>query len=302
MSLRGWMKIMGKPGRPGLEPGTWGCVRFYETASGRVSARSRYRDHDGVIHNKRATANTREDAERKLKASVLVSARGDLRLTRESTIGDLGRWWLAGLHVVGGLHERTLANYEYDRRAVEAAFSAIRLSELTTRVADSVIAGIAVVDRRRAKRVHRTLGVMCDEALRIGMIDENPIDRVRAPRVERRPPYALTSQQAAAVRGELRDWLEDDSRPGPRPDQRVAIMLDLMLATSARIGEALALRVCDVDLWASPPQALDWSHSCRGCEGGASLATASEGPTAAALHCVVGRNCGSASAAGGRAR
>lgn len=41
-------------GRPALQPGSWGTVRFYSLSGGRVLARSRYRDHSGVLHLKRA--------------------------------------------------------------------------------------------------------------------------------------------------------------------------------------------------------------------------------------------------------
>ena len=35
---------------------------------------------------------------------------------------------------------------------------------------------------------------------------------------------------------------------GPKPDGQLALIFDVILGTGARIGEALAIRVCDVDL------------------------------------------------------
>ena len=35
---------------------------------------------------------------------------------------------------------------------------------------------------------------------------------------------------------------------GPKPDGQLALIFDVILGTGARIGEALAIRVCDADL------------------------------------------------------
>ncbi|ERG63793.1 hypothetical protein L332_04910 [Agrococcus pavilionensis RW1] len=231
-------------------------MRFSDTRSGRVSARSQYRDFAGVIHHKRATGDSREDAERKLRASVVGSARGEIWLTLDSKIGELGHWWLAGLRSLGAVQRSTLQNYEYDARIVEVSLREVRLRELTARVVDGVVTSLAESDPARARRLHSTLGRMCDEAVRMGILDENPVDRVRAPRKAKRLPYALGFEQTRMLRSELAAWLKANSRPGPQPDQRIAIMVDVMIASSARIGELLALRHCDVDLYATPPTLL----------------------------------------------
>ncbi|MCR8670111.1 tyrosine-type recombinase/integrase [Agrococcus sp. HG114] len=243
-------------GRPPLEPGTWGTVRFYVQRNGRVLARSRYRDASGVVHLKRATADTAEAAERKMKQTVIVSARGDHSLSLASKVPDLAKWWIAGLQAAGHQGERTIENYEYDSRAVAAAFSEIRLAELTVGVVDAVILALSRADAARARRVHDTLGRMCDEAVRVGVLELNPVDRVRAPRRVARRPYALTAGQATFLRHHLHHWLETRSKPGPLPDLRVATMVDVMLATGLRVGELLALRQCDVALSADPPTLL----------------------------------------------
>nr|WP_276512198.1 tyrosine-type recombinase/integrase [Cryobacterium roopkundense] len=41
---------------------------------------------------------------------------------------------------------------------------------------------------------------------------------------------------------------------GPRADGQVRDIIEVMLSTATRIGEALALRQCDVDLGAEPPR------------------------------------------------
>ena len=50
----------------------------------------------------------------------------------------------------------------------------------------------------------------------------------------------------------VRAWMAKD-RPGPKPTSDMADIIDLMLATGARIGEVLALRWNDIDLDAPRP-------------------------------------------------
>lgn len=191
-----------------------------------------------------------------MKQSVIVSARGDHALSVASKVPDLADWWIAGLQAAAHQGERTIENDEYDSRAVAAAFSEIRLEELTVRVVDAVILELSRVDANRARRVHDTLGRMCDEAVRVDILKMNPVDRVRAPRRVARTPYALSAGQAVFFRHYLQRWLTTRSKPGPLPDPRIATMVDVMLATGVRVGELLALRQCDVALSADPPRLL----------------------------------------------
>lgn len=241
--------------RPPIPPGGWGSVRFYTQPDGRVLARSRYRQLNGHVVLKRAIRDTAEEAERAMKASVNVSVRGAEVLSVESTIPSFVRWWLAGLRT-DELQAKTIENYRYDGRAVSEAFPGLRLRELSVLNADSVIADLARTDARRARRVHRTLGQMCDEAVRLGVLEDNPLDRVRRPKVPARKPHALTARQAVLLRDMLSDWLATRHKPGPLPDVRVAAMVDVMLGTGIRISELLALRHCDVDLRAQTPTLL----------------------------------------------
>jgi integrase len=57
-----------------------------------------------------------------------------------------------------------------------------------------------------------------------------------------------------AVRGAIRNWQQPvPGKPGPRHTGDLADIVDLMLATGARIGEILALRREDLDLAAACP-------------------------------------------------
>ena len=61
----------------------------------------------------------------------------------------------------------------------------------------------------------------------------------------RRPPStpnALTSIEVEAIRAAVRHWESGLSRFGPKPDGRLGVIIEVMLGTSARIGEVLAIR------------------------------------------------------------
>ncbi|MDZ8201868.1 tyrosine-type recombinase/integrase [Microbacterium sp. SSW1-59] len=70
-------------------------------------------------------------------------------------------------------------------------------------------------------------------------------------RVHPRPDreiVTLAPMQLAQFRRTIEEWRERPDRHGPQPSRLLIDVTDVMLATSARIGEALGLRVQDVDL------------------------------------------------------
>ena len=63
---------------------------------------------------------------------------------------------------------------------------------------------------------------------------------------------ALTLEQVDAIRDAVRGWRRAPGTPGPPPDGQLEQIIEVMLGTSARIGEVLAIRKCDVDVTVSP--------------------------------------------------
>ena len=59
-----------------------------------------------------------------------------------------------------------------------------------------------------------------------------------------------------AVRSAVDAWMTK-KRSGPKPNQDMPDIVDLLLATGCRIGEVLALRWTDIDLTATPPTVVD---------------------------------------------
>ncbi|GAA1957974.1 hypothetical protein GCM10009816_19050 [Microbacterium aquimaris] len=50
----------------------------------------------------------------------------------------------------------------------------------------------------------------------------------------------------------MRHWETGLNETGPRPDGQLGAVIEVMLGTSARIGEVLTLRRCDIDLTSAP--------------------------------------------------
>ena len=117
-----------------------------------------------------------------------------------------------------------------------------RRSRSTTLLADL---GQQSVNRQRKAKV--ILGAMLDVAVADGALTDNPVrgslSISRPPASQPRSPAAEIAQVHAAVRA----WLGKD-RPGPKSSGDMVDIIELMIATGARIGEVLALRWRDIDL------------------------------------------------------
>jgi len=91
-------------------------------------------------------------------------------------------------------------------------------------------------------------------AVRREIIPRNPMKETSRMKKPPHTPKALTPDQIAAIRLAAREWRTEEGRMGPRSDGQVRDIIEVMLGTATRIGEALALRQCDVDMDADPPR------------------------------------------------
>ncbi|TFD63701.1 site-specific integrase [Cryobacterium sp. Hb1] len=91
-------------------------------------------------------------------------------------------------------------------------------------------------------------------AVRREIIPRNPMKETSRMKKPPHTPKALTPDQIAAIRLAASEWRMEEGRMGPRSDGQVRDIIEVMLGTATRIGEALAIRQCDVDLDADPPR------------------------------------------------
>jgi integrase len=223
-------------GRPRTSIGTFGEFTYISAPNGRTKARVRFRDDDGQLRLVQATGETRKAAERALKQKLSRRdnySAGSRDLSADSTFGRLVEVWLVDLDLTGKLAESTRALYERNmRQLVMPAFENYTLREISVRKVDEFIKKLASTKSySTAKQARTVLSLAFGLAVRYDALNENPVETIRA-----------------AVRG----WRRGPGLPGPPPDGQLEQIIEVMLGTSARIGEVLAIRKCDVDVTVSP--------------------------------------------------
>ena len=245
------------PGRPRTVIGTFGDFTYVTAANGKVKARVRFRDDDGQLRLVQATGDSRKSAERSLKEKLslrdsYVSGYGEL--SADSSFGTLVKVWLDDLDLENKLAPSTRALYERNmRQLVMPAFEHQTLREVTVRKVDQFIKTLAATKSySTAKQARTVLSLAFGLAVRYDALRENPvrdIARLRRPPAQAR---SLTVEQVESIRRAVRGWRRGSGTPGPPPDGQLEKIIEVMLGTSARIGEVLAIRKCDVDVTRSP--------------------------------------------------
>lgn len=168
-------------------------------------------------------------------------------ITAHSTLAELADHWLRELRSAGDREVTTINEYERVLvKLVVPRLGALRLDELTTDHFNAVLAGLGAQSLNRQRKAKVVAGAMFDAAVQLGALEVNP---VRGSLSISRPlptPRTLTSSELVAIREAVSAW-EGKDRPGPRSTDMVDI-IELLIATGARIGEVLALRWSDIDL------------------------------------------------------
>jgi len=90
-------------------------------------------------------------------------------------------------------------------------------------------------------------------AVRYEAIPRNPVAATARLRKPAHTTLALSVEQVQAVRAAVARWRTGSGLSGPKPDGQMGPIIEVMLGTSARIGEVLAIRRTDVDVTTDPP-------------------------------------------------
>ena len=244
-------------GRPRTAIGTFGEFTYVPASNGRIKARVRFRDDDGQLRLVQATGDSRKSAERALKQKLTRRDRfsaGSRDLSGDSTFGRLVEVWLADLDLTDKLAPSTRALYERNmRQLVMPAFEAHTLREINVRKVDQFIKKLASTKSySTAKQARTVLSLAFGLAVRYDALKENPVRGIARMHKPPSQTMALTLEQVDAIRDAARGWRRAPGTPGPPPDGQLEQIIEAMLGTSARIGEVLAIRKCDVDVTVSP--------------------------------------------------
>lgn len=238
-------------GRDRLEIGTYGDINTTRTAAGTVRAEARYRDWDGEVRKVTATASTEKTAKQalrnKLNRRSTVSGLGTT-LSPGSTVAELAAAWLDDVQIRTDLADGTKDLYRRELNSlVLPTFKGFLLREVTVGRVDQFLKRQATISYAHARHSRVVLSLMFNYALRHDAVVQNPIVGVAPLRHPRSNPKALTLDQIDRVRRAAAEWRTGGSVYGPAPNGKVRRLLEVLLGTSDRIGEALALRKCDID-------------------------------------------------------
>jgi integrase len=244
-------------GRPRTAIGTFGEFTYITAPHGKVKARVRFRDDDGQLRLVQATGDIRKSAERALKLKLTRRdnySAGSRDLSADSTFGRLVEVWLADLDLTNKLAPSTRALYERNmRQLVLPAFGNFTLREINVRKVDQFIKALtASKSYSTAKQARTVLSLAFGLAVRYDAVKENPVRGIAKMHKPPSQALALTVDQVDAMRTAVREWRRGEGLSGPKPDGQLEQIIEVMLGTSARIGEVLAIRKCDVDVTRSP--------------------------------------------------
>ena len=130
-------------------------------------------------------------------------------------------------------------------------FRSLTLREIGVARCDHFIKQLAKLSHSRAKQGRVVLRLALELAVRHEILPSNPMDHVS--RLYREPhlPDALTAPEVNVIRAGIARW--ESAISGPKPDGQLGAIIEVMLGTSARIGEVLAIRRRDIDITSAIP-------------------------------------------------
>jgi integrase len=241
--------------RPIQPLGTYGVITVRRTKSGYVAS-TRFRELTGAYRRVSASASTATTAENELKVKIArglpSTEAGDLNgQTKLTEVADV---WLEEIEQRQEHAPQTIEVYrDIVRRIILPAVGELRLSELTVGILDRFLKAEAARGYSRGRHARVVLAQIIDLAVRHDALPRNPVRSTAPLRRSRSEIRSLTLDELTEIRRIVRQHRIDPGVPGPPPDGQLAQLFELMLGTSARIGEALAVRRGDVELDAEEP-------------------------------------------------
>lgn len=235
-------------GRPPLPVGTHGRITTRQLGGKLWEARCRFRDADGETRQLRRRARSRSAAENAVKAALSERRHtAGAHLGPDSRVRDAAAHWFEQRQAqqeAGELAHSTLTVYRSAWTLyVEPALGGLRLREVT--VARCEVWKLELRTRKGAsatKSARTVLSGILGYAARMGAIPTNPVrDISPIPGGRRAQPRALTRDERAR-------WLAAMEADGKAVRWAIPDLTRFMLATGARISEALAVSWDEVDL------------------------------------------------------
>lgn len=242
-----------------LEPGSHGEISYQELPDGRVNGTIRFRRLDGTHGRLRTRAKAKAQARRTLIEAVREEYQAVRTrpggLTPESSFIDLAREFID--HVTFTGDQRDTTRHE-NRRLIEKKIAplmgALTLREIKASTVLRVYRQIHADTPRQADTCKALISQICSYAVMNDLMIGNPAREVKSVKRRPKPIYAPDAMQLSEFRAIIRDHQERENRMGPRPSDLLGDVVDVILATGARVSEAVGLKWQFVDLEATPPR------------------------------------------------
>lgn len=252
--------------------GSHGEIKVVQQSDGRWLARTQVRDLDGRVRSVRAIDKTKGAAgrklERRLEDRIDPTAAG---VTAATSIETLAQVWLqhrrdhGKSRSQGALAPQTLAIYNNEiRTVILPAIGAVRVGEVNVPFLDRLLADIehgrphgayrGRAGGRSTKQLRVVLTGMLGLAVSHGALPANPMrDTATSARESKREVQFLTVSQAETLRHLVRrSSMRVEGRRMANFD--LEELVDVLLGTGCREGEALAIRPRDlIDLNGTVP-------------------------------------------------
>lgn len=242
-------------GRPPLPVGTWGNIPTPSAVPGGYRARVWFRDFDGVTRRVERTGPTKGAARASL-TSYLIDRTTPAHdaITGETLLRHVAAVWLSERDDLADNTRRRYREVLADH--IEPSVGNLRMNEATVTRLDRFIKTMSEnVGPASAKLALSILSGVMGLAVRHGAIRANPIRDVAPVAVESKTVRAMTLDEVVVARTAVGAYVAGTPivegqvvrRGRSRADDLLDIV-DVMLGTGVRIGEALAIRWEDVDL------------------------------------------------------
>lgn len=239
--------------RPPLPIGTHGEINTTKQPNGKWKARAYYRDTTGRRRDITASAPTKAAAVTRLKEKVATYQPAEQTLSQAKLLDFTEKWYETYKK------DKGLSTLSQTRATIERHIASVgdkRLNEITVPWLDEQIQKWAnpIMDGYQkiggptaARRLRTTYKMVLAEAVRQGALQDNPAEKTRPVHIERPPVKALSPEDLTRMRKHVRDFY--DTYPHwTRAKTWLPDLIDFMVGTGCRVGEAIAIRWEDINL------------------------------------------------------
>lgn len=243
---------------PPLTPGTWGSISVRPLDSGKWQAKTRFRRVDGTYQTAKASGASASAARRKLEQAVSIRIKdrhsSAAELTPDSTVRELCERWIEEAELVQDV--RATTQHEAIRLVkanIIPDLGHFTLRELRVSTVYEVYRRWHLATPSMSRNIKGVLRKVCALGVRLDVLMFNPANELKNFKRPDAQIYAPDPIELDDLRASVVMFNNRPGRMGPAPDALLLDVINVILGTSARIGEALGIRVEDVDLDSNPP-------------------------------------------------